>query len=480
MRRKSILDILFLFLALSLLTGITMNTASAMDEDIWWHMRTGRWILAHHAVPTRDMFSAHAAGQPWIAYSWLFDVLTTRLFDLGGYRAILALSTFAMLAYTAWAAIFLRRFASVARAMVLAFAAYIAVMPLKSPRPWLFSVLFFAAELSLLWVARERNRPALLLPIVPLFALWANIHIQFVYGLALIGLFALELSVPQSLRDALSAEPPPGLRSMWLWILLAASSLATLLNPYGWNLYRVVAQYATQTAPLTYVQEMQAMPFRNVMNWIALLLVCSAIFALGCARRKNLLLIGALAVSCYCGFRSQRDVWFPVTFAILSLGAALRSPSPAAPSQPRRTYWIALPLTAAVTLCVLNFDPRFSATAMHEAVDKRFPAKASAYIESHALHGPLFNPYGWGGYLIWRLPNMPVSIDGRASLYEATLAASSNTVGGAKNWRGDADLSKARTILLDQGGPLATVLRSDTHYILLYEDSVAAVFQRTP
>jgi hypothetical protein len=478
MGRKNIADILFLFLTLSFLTGITISTASVMDEDIWWHLQTGRWILAHHAVPTRDMFSAHLAGQPWIAYSWLFDVLASRLFDLGGYRAILGLSTFAMLAYTAWATVFLNRFTSLVRAMILAFAAYTALMPLKSPRPWLFTVLFFAVELSLLWIARERNRPALLLPLVPIFALWANIHIQFVYGLALIGLFALELSLPRSLRIALSAEPAPRLRSMWLWILLAASSLATLLNPYGWNLYRVVAQYATQTAPLTYVQEMQAMPFRNVMNWMVLLLICTAIFALGCARRKNLLLIAALAVSCYCGFRSQRDIWFPVTFAVLALGFTLRSKASPAPAQSRRTYWIALPLTAAVTLCVLNLDPRFSPTALHKAIEQRFPAKASAYIETHALQGPLFNPYGWGGYLIWRLPNMPVSIDGRANLYEATLADTSNTVGGSKNWRQDADLKKAGTILLEQGGPLANILRSDARYRLLYEDSVAAVFQR--
>jgi len=480
MLSKTIVDILFLFLTLSVLTGITVSTASVMDEDIWWHLQTGRWILAHHAVPTQDMFSAHAAGQPWIAYSWLFDVFASRLFDLGGYRAILALSTFVLLAYTAWATVFLSRFTNLVRAMILAFVAYTAVMPLKSPRPWLFTILFFALELSLLWIARERNRPALLLPIVPLFALWANIHIQFVYGLALIGLFALELSLPRSVRGALSAEPAPRLRSMWLWILLAASSLATLLNPYGWNLYRVVAQYATQTAPLTYVQEMQAMPFRNVMNWMVLLLICSAIFALGCARRKNLLLIAALAISCYCGFRSQRDVWFPVTFAILALGCALRSNGPAVPAQSRRTYWIALPLTVAVTLCVLTLDPRFSASALHDAIEKRFPAKASAYIESHGLHGPLFNPYGWGGYLIWRLPDMPVSIDGRANLYEATLAATSNTVGGAKNWSRDADVRKAKTILLEQGCPLATVLRSDLHYRLLYEDSVAAVFQPAP
>ncbi len=467
--RRAFLDALFLLLTLSFFTGITINTASVMDEDIWSHLQTGRWILARHAVPTRDMFSAHAMGQPWIAYSWLFDVLAFRLFDFGGVRAMLALSTFALLAYTAWATVFLGRFTNLRRAMILAFAAYTAVMPLKSPRPWLFTILFFALELSLLWVARERNRPALLLPIVPLFALWANIHIQFVYGLALIGLFALEGLLP--------AERAPRLRSLWLWALLAASSLATLLNPYGWNLYRVVAQYATQTAPLTYVSEMQAMPFRSVMNWMALVLICAAFFALGCARRKNLLLIAGLAVSCYCGFRSQRDVWFPVTFAVLAIASTLRSDATAAPVQSRQTYWIAFPLTVVATLCFLTFDTRFTDTALVKATEQRFPVKASAYIESHALQGPLFNPYGWGGYLIWRLPNMPVSIDGRANLYEATLAASANTIRGAKDWPQDADLSKAKTILLEQGCPLATVLRSNPHYRLVYEDSVAAVFQ---
>jgi hypothetical protein len=170
------------------------------------------------------------------------------------------------------------------------------------------------------------------------------------------------------------------------------------------------------------------------------------------------------------GFRSPS--------AILALGSALRSKAPAAPAQSRRTYWLALPLTAAVTLCVLTLAPRFSDSALDKAIEKRFPAKASAYIESHGLQGPIFNPCGWGGYLIWRLPNMPVSIEGRANLYEATLAATSNTVGGAKNWSQDADVRRAKTILLDQGGPLATVLRCDPHYHLLYEDSVAAVFQR--
>ncbi len=50
--------------------------ASVVDPDIWWHIRTGDWILANHAVPRFAIFSQHSE-RPWIAYSWLFDVIVS-------------------------------------------------------------------------------------------------------------------------------------------------------------------------------------------------------------------------------------------------------------------------------------------------------------------------------------------------------------------------------------------------------------------
>src|SRR5262245_39076169 len=45
------------------------------DFDIWWHLRVGEWIASNHTVPYQDYFSAYGSGKPWIAYSWLFEVL---------------------------------------------------------------------------------------------------------------------------------------------------------------------------------------------------------------------------------------------------------------------------------------------------------------------------------------------------------------------------------------------------------------------
>jgi hypothetical protein len=46
------------------------------------------------------------------------------------------------------------------------------------------------------------------------------------------------------------------------------------------------------------------------------------------------------------------------------------------------------------------------------------PVQAVKYIKSHQLTGNMLNEYGYGGYLIWALPEHPVFIDGRADLYE--------------------------------------------------------------
>ncbi len=50
------------------------------DPDIWWHLRTGQWIIEHHTVPMTDPFSAYGMGKPWVAYGWLFDILVYGLY----------------------------------------------------------------------------------------------------------------------------------------------------------------------------------------------------------------------------------------------------------------------------------------------------------------------------------------------------------------------------------------------------------------
>src|SRR5690348_1413039 len=69
-------------IALACLYAIPLVAAMApvVDLDIWWHLRTGQWVVQHGCVPATDPFSRPGEGQPWVAYSWLFEVLVYEVY----------------------------------------------------------------------------------------------------------------------------------------------------------------------------------------------------------------------------------------------------------------------------------------------------------------------------------------------------------------------------------------------------------------
>ncbi len=397
------LDFLFLVVALGTIAVTSMRHAGlAPDVDIWWHIRTGDWIFQHGFVPNADIFSSSTMGKPWIVYTWLFDLLTAKLFGSMAYRGILlmtaGLTVLSMAAMTA----LLARYTYMLRAVGLATAAYVAMVPLSAPRPWLFTILFFSVEFWLLLQACESSKRKWLYPIVPLMILWANIHIQFVYGLALIGLFALHESVVVSGAEVFPVRGTQGkLSAAWLWALFGAASLATLANPYGWRLYIVAYQYTIQRAPLDLIQEMQAPAFRSMSDWFALGLACLAWFALGSARRKPLLLLALMIAASWCGFRSARDVWFTVIVASIILARWLQ------PDVGRRTLsWKGWTAALAFASVFVIFGVGASNTLVQKRISELYPAQACDFVETHHLPRPIYNSYNWGGYLLWRLPEM--------------------------------------------------------------------------
>src|SRR5271157_2209846 len=191
LRRR--MDFVFLALVLTIFAVISSrHYAASTDPDIWWHIRTGDWIFQHGSLPHFDVFSYTTYGKPWVEYSWLFDILISKLFSMWGPGGVPLFASVLVVLNLAGLTAILARYTHLARALALTMFAYLTTFQsLGTPRPWLFTIGFFTVELWLLLLACERGRWIWLCPIVPLMVLWASIHIQFVYGLALIGLFAL-------------------------------------------------------------------------------------------------------------------------------------------------------------------------------------------------------------------------------------------------------------------------------------------------
>jgi hypothetical protein len=118
-------------------------------------------------------------------------------------------------------------------------------------------------------------------------------------------------------------------------------------------------------------------------------------------------------------------------------------------------------------------------TLVQKRIPELYPAQACDFVRTHHLPQPIYNSYNWGGYLLWRLPQMKVSIDGRANLYgDKRVLRSANTMRGAEDWSQDQELMHAKTVLFERGAPLTTILRTRSDFRVLYEDKIAVVFQR--
>ena len=109
----------------------------------------------------------------------------------------------------------------------------------------------------------------------------------------------------------------------------------------------------------------------------------------------------------------------------------------------------------------------------------RYPEAAVRYVEAHHFEGPLYNDFTSGGYLIWRLPSIPVSMDGRTNVHgDERVKAYADSLRGLPGWENDPDLARANLIIWPAKSPLAGLLRCDARFKQVYIDPQAAVFVR--
>ena len=59
-------------------------SALLSDPNTGVHVRTGEWILAHHAAPKKDLFSFSMQGRAWCDWEWLSDALYAFLYRWNG------------------------------------------------------------------------------------------------------------------------------------------------------------------------------------------------------------------------------------------------------------------------------------------------------------------------------------------------------------------------------------------------------------
>ncbi|MGD1210379.1 MAG: hypothetical protein ABR973_03340 [Candidatus Acidiferrales bacterium] len=465
----------------SLLVGAVFlgGRSFRVDPDLWWHIKVGEAILTMHRWPTTDPYSFTVFGQPWMAYEWLGDVLFAavhRVAGISGLDALLiALGSAIVLALYALATV---RSGKSKAGCVTAVLLFLLAQVSFSLRPQMLGYLFLILTLIALERFRQGKPRALwFLPLLML--LWVNTHGSWIIGLGAIfvywmsGLFELQIGSLESKRWT-----PAERRSISLVFLL--SLIALQITPYGTRTAVSPFEFAF-SLPLNvkYIEEWQSMPFGLPGGKIFLAFVLGMILLQVMLRLKwrledlALFLFGTAMACLHVRFLLVFVPFFaPVLAAIVARWM---------PGYDRTKDKFALNAVIMIGLVVAMVHYFPSRAELQRNVAKTFPVAAVGYLQRHDVPGPMFNNYGFGGYLVWsRGPEHKVFIDGRGDVYERG--------GGMSDYLHISHLEPGalavlngygvKSCLLERDEALATALSASPDWRRIYVDDVSAIFVR--
>jgi tetratricopeptide (TPR) repeat protein len=222
-----------LIIGLMAIVAFLLGCYEMADSDVWWHISGGRWILEHGRVPDLDPFTFGSQNCRWVDIHWAFEVLVAILFRQGGVAALVLLAASAGCLAFLTAATARHGSWPIALTVLLWTPALILMSWRFDPRPEIFSLLFLAVYLAILW--RVDRRPALMwyLPFVQV--LWVNMQGLFILGPVVLAFFLVHRGVA-CLRQRLTGTSECENNRHW-WGHIAGASLAVgaacFLNPYG-------------------------------------------------------------------------------------------------------------------------------------------------------------------------------------------------------------------------------------------------------
>jgi hypothetical protein len=380
------------------------------DPDVWWHLRLGRWILDHLAVPHTELFTYTAQGAPMTAHEWLAETVFAALAAVGG--LLLVALVVAAVAWSGLVACALRARARGAGALAIAAALVLgakAAQPVLGTRP---QVATFALTAWTLLLAERQltrgGRACWLLP--PLFLLWANLHAGFLGGLGILGAV---LAVEAGRLVLARGRAVPAERVRGLATALGLSALAACVNPAGPGLYAYALQttFRVKREPIV---EWMPPNLHDPGLWPFLILALSVVLlvVLGrrCELRDRVLAAGAVVAS----FLAVRDVALLVAVALPAWAAAGSAATALAGGRrgpvarpPRRATAAAVGTGALVVLAGAAglgvAVARAAADASPAGVAAVYPACAAAALRQAPPTVRLFAPYATSGYLAGQL-----------------------------------------------------------------------------
>lgn len=363
-----------------------------LDPDFGQHLRTGELILKS-GLPITDPFSYTMPNWKYIDHAWLSDVLIWLGYKAGGMGFLAAV--YAVMAVGALGLVAGRgRWGMVT--MILGAAVLIGRAGVRQQvEDWLM----IAVILRLL-EEKEWQKWKWIVPMV--MGLWVNLHSGAAMGLAILGVGVIGMVGDKKFKISDG-------------VVLGLAIMAVVVNPYGIGVWKEIGEVANDGVLRKSIAEWR--PWYGAVDFGFWMLAAMAgmwgwRYRKGVGWGERLILGGTFAA----GMSSLRHMPIFALTAGWVLGRVLEVFEEDVGRDhevKQRLNWF-YKLMVCVAFLVLVVQGGGELWGARRVSEERFyPREAVEWLKENPAEGNLFSDYGWGGYLIWKLPEKKTFVDGR-------------------------------------------------------------------
>lgn len=423
------------------LTAVFINfLGSIADRDFPFHLKTGEYIYQHKEIPQNDPFSFYGKGivtdreKFLLTQYWIAQVLFYKIYSLMGPPGIILLraGVFSAFIFLLWFTMKKRGFPS---ALIIAMLATILLQAFKADRPQFFSFLFMLILILLIEKFREKSHSVVPLYFIPpLFLLWANIHGGFVFGIAVILIYALSEGLKLIVNKSNLGYPLEKRRALLFFVTAFMTILFSYLNPdFNGQLLATLEShtdvswfYKNNREYISPVKEM-SVHFGNIVSASIFFIIfgfVTIVTFLNAIRTKSIdiTVLFLIIFSSTAAFTAVRYIPFFVAVA-LPLSMDYRFFADASFLRKFSNSVISFSLllmffSFAVVFGLRDYKKIFSIDKIY------YPEGVADFLLSNRIEANMFNQSNEGSYFLWRLyPHYRVFIDTRLISFEAVRDA---------------------------------------------------------
>ena len=386
--------------------------------DLGRHIRNGEYFLKDPKVLYTNFYSYTEPSFETVNHHWLFGFLTYLIWSVGNFKLISII--FAVINLSSFFLLFLS--AKKSSSFTIALFASLWLIPIiaarKEIRPEMISYLFLA--IFLFYLVRFKNgeitfkKLCVLLLLVQL--LWVNTHIFFIFGLLLAGVLTVK-NIPIKK----------------LLFLLLALVLTSLINPAGikgflepFNIFKEYGYMVAENQSVIFMQKRFYNPLYFHFELSFIMIFCGFFILLLKSRmdfKRNLPLFGLFLIFGLLAFRLNRLIAMSGMMFLFTGSSVMKEIFNCLPKKyggdggDKKLITSFLGSVFFILYLIPNnyssvFNNNFGIGALAEN------EKSAEFFIETALHGPIFNNYDIGSYLIFHLfPNERVFVDNRPEAY---------------------------------------------------------------